>query len=199
MQLLQQINQHFAQSIETKQQAQEKLAPALVQAAERLAACLREGGKVLICGNGGSAADAQHFSAELVGRFEQERRALPALALTTDTSTLTAVANDYHFERVFARQVEALGRAGDVLVAISTSGNSPNVIAAVRAAQAQEMVCIVLSGRNGGALAGLLQANDIELCVPATSTARIQEVHILAIHCLCDLVDRILFAGEADT
>lgn len=199
MQLLQQINKQFVQSIETKQRAQESLAPIIVQAAQCLAACLQSDGKVLICGNGGSAADAQHFSAELVGRFERERRALPAIALTTDTSTLTAVANDYAFDRVFARQVEALGRAGDVLVAISTSGNSPNVIAAMQVAQARGMTCIALTGRNGGQMAGLLRATDLELRVPATVTARIQEVHILVIHCLCDLVDRLLFDGEVTT
>lgn len=151
--------------------------------------CLRGGGKLLVCGNGGSAADAQHFTAELLGRYERERDGLPAIALHADTSTLTAVSNDYGFEQVFARQVSALGRPGDALIAISTSGNSPGILRAVEAAHRAGLAVVALSGRDGGALAALLQPADVELRVPATVTARIQEVHILALHCLCELID----------
>ena len=164
-------------------------------AARAMARCLATDGKILSCGNGGSAGDAQHFSAELLNRFERERAPLAAIALSTDTSTLTSIANDYRFEEVFAKQVQALGRPGDVLLAISTSGNSPNVIAAMTAAHTRGMVVVALTGRGGGRLAPLLAAGDIHLCVPAERTARIQEVHLLAIHCLCDGIDTLLF-GE---
>ncbi|HXH03901.1 MAG TPA: phosphoheptose isomerase [Candidatus Competibacteraceae bacterium] len=196
MSLLERTRQHFLDSIATKQQALDTLLPAVVQAAERMATCLRQGGKLLACGNGGSAADAQHFSGELLNRFEMERPELPAIALTTDSSTLTAIANDYGYREVFAKQVRALGRPGDLLLAISTSGNSPNVVAAMAAARERGMAVVALTGRDGGEMAGLLAAGDVEIRVPARSTPRIQEVHILVIHCLCDLIDHQLFTKE---
>ncbi|MDX1655640.1 MAG: phosphoheptose isomerase, partial [Candidatus Competibacteraceae bacterium] len=186
------VRQHFQDSIDTKRRTLETLAPVIVAAARRLKECLNQGGKVLACGNGGSAADAQHFSAELVNRFERERPGLAALALTTDTSTLTSIANDYDFQQVFARQIQALGRPGDVLLAISTSGNSPNVLAALTAARERKITTIALSGRDGGRIAARLGETDLEIRVPVASTARIQEVHILVIHCLCDLIDHLL-------
>ena len=186
----------FEESARLKREAAPALAAPVAAAAALLAEALRAGGKVLVCGNGGSAADAQHFAAELLNRFERERPALAAVALTTDSSTLTSVANDYDFGRVFARQVEGLGRAGDVLVAISTSGRSPNVNEAVRAAHARGLRVVALTGRDGGELAALLREGDVEIRVPSGSTARIQEVHILALHCLCDLLDHDLLAEE---
>jgi len=185
----------FAESAALKSVCAEQLAAPIAAAAQRLAQALAAGGKVLACGNGGSAADAQHFAAELVGRFEGERRPLAALSLATDTSALTAIANDYGYEQVFARQVEALGRPGDVLVAISTSGRSPSVVAAVRAAQRRGLAVVALTGRGGGELARALAAGDVLLCVPHEGTARIQEVHILMLHCLCELVEQQLGAG----
>lgn len=195
MTLAPRIAQQFADSIAAKAAAQAALAAPLEAAARAMARCLAADGKILSCGNGGSAGDAQHFSAELLNRFERERAPLAAIALSTDTSTLTSIANDYRFEDVFAKQVQALGRPGDVLLAISTSGNSPNVIAAIAAAHARGMVVVALTGRGGGRLAPLLADGDIHLCVPAERTARIQEVHLLAIHCLCDGIDTLLF-GE---
>ena len=182
------IERHFAESIAVKQ-ASVALAPAIARAASQIVGTLRQGGKILSCGNGGSAADAQHFASELLGRFEVERTGLPAVALSTDTSTLTAIANDYSFEQVFARQVSALGNAGDLLLAISTSGNSGNVIAAVRAAHEKGMSVVALTGRKGGKIVAELAARDIELRVPSDRTARIQEVHLLMIHGLCDVVE----------
>ncbi|HSG66464.1 MAG TPA: phosphoheptose isomerase [Gammaproteobacteria bacterium] len=179
---------HFRQSIETKQAA-EALAPEIVRAAELISASLLRDGKVLSCGNGGSAADAQHFSGELLGRFEMERPGLPAVALTTDTSTLTAVANDYSFAEIFAKQVRALGQSGDVLLAISTSGNSENVLRAVTTAHDRGMTVVALTGGDGGRISQALQGEDIEIRVPSGRTCRVQETHILVIHCLCDLVD----------
>jgi D-sedoheptulose 7-phosphate isomerase len=163
----------------------------MARAGARLAQVLRGGGKLLVCGNGGSAADAQHFSGELLGRFECERAGLPAIALHADTSTLTAVANDYGYDDVFARQVQALARPGDALV-ISTSGNSPGILRAAEAAQALGVPVLALTGRDGGRLAGLLGDSDLELRVPASATPRIQEVHILILHCLCELIDHHL-------
>jgi D-sedoheptulose 7-phosphate isomerase len=189
----QRVQAHFRASIEVKTRAAETLAPAIAAAAGMLAECLRAGGKVLCCGNGGSAADSQHFASELVNRFEMERPGLAAVALTTDTSTLTSIANDYAYAEVFAKQVRALGAKGDVLLAISTSGNSENVNRAVTAAHERGMRVLALSGRDGGAMGRLLSAGDVEVRVPAQSTARIQETHLLAIHCLCDLLDRALF------
>lgn len=194
MNLQQRIQQHFTASIQTKQKALELLATPLEAAARLILATLQQDGKVLSCGNGGSAGDAQHFSSEMLNRFEQERRGLPAIALTTDTSTLTSIANDYSYERVFARQVEALGRKGDVLLAISTSGNSTNVNRAIEAAHQCGMAVIALSGKAGGSMQALLQTGDIELRVPADSTARIQETHLLLIHCICDMVDHLLLS-----
>ncbi len=196
MEPLTRIEQHFAASIEAKQRTLQAVGPRIVQAAERLAGQLRQGGKILVCGNGGSAADAQHFAAELVNRFEIERPGLPAIALTTDSSALTSIANDYAFEQVFARQLRALGRPDDVLVAISTSGNSPNVMMAIQTARELGLITVALTGRDGGRMAGQLGDQDIEIRVNAVATARIQEVHILIIHCLCDLVDGLLFGKE---
>jgi D-sedoheptulose 7-phosphate isomerase len=157
---------------------------------------LLQDAKILTCGNGGSAGDAQHFSSELLNRFEQERSGLPALALTTDSSTLTSIANDISFNQIFARQIQALGHPGDLLLAITTSGKSPNILAAVDAAHEKELTVIALTGRDGGDLATHLYATDVEIRVPSDSTARIQEVHLLTIHCLCDLIDRQLFGTE---
>ena len=169
---------------------EERMAGALASAGELLAGALAQERRVLVCGNGGSAADAQHFAAELIGRFERERRPYPAVALSTDTSALTAIGNDYGFEEVFARQVRGLGRGGDVLVAISTSGNSPNILRAMAAARAQDMRVIAMTGRDGGAMARALGSGDLELRAAADSTARIQEMHILFLHILCAIVDQ---------
>jgi D-sedoheptulose 7-phosphate isomerase len=191
------IREHFADSAQLKLDAAEALAPAVARAAQLLTECLFADGKILACGNGGSAADAQHFAAELVGRFERERPELPAISLATDTSLLTALANDYAFEQVFAKQVRALGAKGDVLLAISTSGNSANVTAAIAAAHEREMRIIALTGKGGGRAGELLAAGDVHLCVPHGRTMRIQEVHLLIIHCLCDAIDATLLGdGE---
>lgn len=191
------IRTHFEDSAELKRRSADTLAPAIARAGAVLADCLAAGGKILACGNGGSAGDAQHFSAELLNRFEMERPGLPAVALTTDSSTLTSIANDYAYEQIFSKQVLALGREGDVLLAISTSGNSANVNAAVDAAHERGMQVVALSGRDGGRMACLLGPRDVEIRVPAGRTARVQEVHLLAIHCLCDLVDETLFGSHA--
>ena len=179
---------HFRESIDTKQRA-EALAPNIVRAAEAMTSSLSNHGKILSCGNGGSAADAQHFSGELLGRFERERPGLAAVALTTDTSTMTAVANDYAYDDIFAKQVVALGRRGDMLLAISTSGNSPNVLRAIRAAHEAGMKIVALTGGDGGDIAEALTPDDFEIRAPSKRTCRIQETHILVIHCLCDLID----------
>ena len=192
MDLIQRINQNFQDSINTKQMAADMLAQPLAKAAQMITQCLLSGGKVLSCGNGGSAGDAQHFSSEMLNRFEMERPGLPAIALTTDSSTLTSIANDYSYEQIFSKQVSALGQQGDILLAISTSGNSANVNRAVEAAHERDMMVIALSGKQGGDMAPLLSANDVEIRVPSDSTARIQEVHLLAIHFMCDLVDNQL-------
>lgn len=189
MEYLTQVRQQFEQSIAVKQDALRTLLPSIVKAAELLVARLGGGAKVLACGNGGSAGDAQHFSSELLNRFERVRPGLPAVALTTDASTLTSIANDFEFGEVFAKQVRALGQPKDVLLAISTSGNSANVNRAVSAAHERGMRVVALTGRDGGQLATLLREGDVELRVPASSTARIQEVHILVIHCLCGCID----------
>ncbi|PCI08015.1 phosphoheptose isomerase [bacterium] len=196
MELADRIGQHFQDSIAVKQQSLEVLIEPIHQAGEAMVNCLLNNGKILSCGNGGSAGDAQHFSAELLNRFEKERPGLPAMALTTDTSTLTAIANDYSYEEIFSKQVSALGQPGDVLLAISTSGNSANVAAAMKAAQEREMLSVVLSGNDGGLMAGLLGDQDIEIRVPSKRTARIQEVHLVIIHCLCDFIDTQLFGGD---
>ncbi|WP_369586248.1 phosphoheptose isomerase [Kingella oralis] len=195
--LTQRVAEHFNESIQTKQQAAQVLAQPTAQAAELLFNTLANDGKFLICGNGGSAADAQHFAAEMTGRFEKERMELAAIALTTDTSALTAIGNDYGFDHIFSKQVRALGRTGDVLVGISTSGNSGNVIEAIKAAHENGMHVIALTGRDGGKIAHLLKEGDVLLNVPYPRTARIQEVHILLIHAMCDCIDTMLTEGIA--
>lgn len=189
------IRQHFNDSIQTKQRALEPLTPAIAAAARAMASALTAKRKIMACGNGGSAADSQHFAAELLNRFEIERPGLPAIALTTDTSTLTSIANDYDYKEIFSKQIRALGHDGDVLLAISTSGNSPNVVRAIAAAHEKAIRVVALTGRDGGEIGKLLLADDCEIRVPARNTARIQEVHLLAIHCLCDLIDAQLFGG----
>ena len=195
MDLAAHLRTHFEEGAELRLALAKTLPAQIARAGEALAAALRSGRKALACGNGGSAADSQHFAAELVGRFERERPGLPAVALTVDSSALTAIANDYDFDRVFSKQVEALGVAGDVLLAISTSGSSKNVVEAVRAAQAKGLVVIALTGRDGGAMAKMLRPGDFHLNVPHPRTMRVQEMHLLAIHCLCEVVDNLLF-GE---
>ena len=192
MDLAARIAANFRDSATLKLNAVEVLAAPIAAAIARMVDCLRDDGKILSCGNGGSAADAQHFSSELLNRFEAERPGLAAIALTTDTSTITSIANDYDFEQIFARQIRALGHPGDLLLAISTSGNSRNVIAAVHAAHDAQMSVIALTGRSGGGITDTLKPDDIHICVPATSTARIQEVHLLTLHCLCDGIDCLL-------
>ena len=189
------IRNHFLDSIETKRNALEELIIPIKHAANCISDSLLNEGKILSCGNGGSAGDAQHFSAELLNRFEIERPGLPAVALTTDSSTLTAIANDYEYDQIFSKQILALGTNRDVLLAISTSGNSSNIIKAVQAAHERNMLVLRLTGNKGGKLAKLLKGNDIEIRVPSDRTARIQEIHLLVIHCLCDIVDAILFGG----
>ncbi len=186
------VKANFKEHLQTAQDCIEPLAPVITDAATLMIKALLADKKILVCGNGGSASDSQHFSSELLNRFESERPGLPAIALTTDSSTLTSIANDYHFDDIFAKQVRALGQPDDILLAISTSGNSANVIRAIEAAHEREMHCIALNGRDGGELATKLEGNDVNICVPANSTARIQEVHILAIHCMCDLIDHQL-------
>jgi D-sedoheptulose 7-phosphate isomerase len=194
----QRILDHFKESAELKIQAASTLAHPISQAVELMFTALSNGNKVLACGNGGSAADCQHFAAELVGRFERERLPLPGLALTTDSSILTAVGNDYSYKEIFSKQVLAFGQAGDILLAISTSGNSANVIVAIEAALEREMRVVALTGKGGGAIGKLLTDADVHICVPHDRTARIQEVHLLTIHCICDGIDAALFGGDAN-
>lgn len=189
------VNKHFSDSIATKQAAQQVLIPAIAAAGKLMADALKQDRKIMSCGNGGSAADSQHFSAELLNRFERERPGLAGIALTTDTSTLTSIANDYEYNDVFAKQMRALGREGDVLLAISTSGNSPNVIRAIESAHEKGVQVVALTGRDGGKMALQMRPGDVEIRVPAKVTARIQEVHLVALHCMCDLIDLHLF-GE---
>lgn len=191
----QRIAAHFAASIATKQQVAANLGPHIARASQAMVDCLKSGGKILACGNGGSAADSQHFAAELVGRFEREREELAAIALTTDSSILTAVANDYSFDEIFSKQVRALGKSGDILFGISTSGNSKNVVAAIEAAKKKGLIVIGMTGRNGGRIGEMMGERDVLLNVESTVTARIQEVHLLTLHCLCDAIDHLLF-GE---
>ena len=196
MDLTARIIQHFQDSAQTKLDAVAALAGPIARAAELMADALKADAKVMACGNGGSAADAQHFAAELLGRFERERGELAALALTTDTSAITAIANDYHYNQVFAKQLRGLGRKGDVLLAISTSGNSANVVEAIAAAHERGIRVVALTGKDGGKIGAMLKEDDVNLCVPNSRTARIQEVHLLMLHCLCDGIDQLLF-GEA--
>jgi len=194
--LAERIAAHFADSAKLKLAAAQPLAGPVARAVEVMSAGLRTGGKVLACGNGGSAADAQHFAAELVNRFERERPPLAAVSLAADSSNLTSIANDYGYEQVFEKQVRALGRKGDVLLAISTSGNSPSVVAAMRAARELGLVTVALTGRGGGKMGAALGAGDVQVCVPHERTMRIQEVHLLVLHCLCDGIDFQLFGAK---
>jgi phosphoheptose isomerase len=193
---VQRVKENFSESIQVKIEAAEILAPVIVSAAEAMTNCILGEHKILACGNGGSAADAQHFSAEMLNRFEMERPGLPALALTTDSSTLTSIGNDYQFAEIFSKQIRALGQKGDILLAFSTSGESHNIIHAIDAAHDRDMIVIVLTGREGGQIADMMKADDFELRVPSWSTARIQEVHIMILHSLCDLIDRHLLGQE---
>ena len=193
MDLLTRIKTHFSESIRTKSDAAETLPEIILAASQLLVECLLNNNKILVCGNGGSAADSQHFASEMINRFETERPSLPAIALTTDTSTITSIANDYSYNEVFAKQIRALGQAGDTLLLITTSGNSESILRACEAAQSRDLKLIALTGKEGGSLAGLLNSTDIEIRVLGSSTARIQETHLLVIHCLCDLIDKQLF------
>lgn len=196
MDLTVRIHKQFEDSAQVKLQSRDVLAQPIAATAQAMAACLQQDGKILCCGNGGSAADSQHFAAELINRFEIERPGLAAIALTTDSSVLTSIANDYDYNQIFSKQVRALGRTGDVLLAISTSGNSVNVVAAISAAHERNMRVIALTGRDGGKMGLMLKEGDISICVPTQSTARIQEVHLLALHCICDGIDHLLFGGK---
>lgn len=190
------IKDHFEESLSVKMLSMEHLTLELAQATQVMADSLKLGGKILACGNGGSAGDAQHFAAELVGRFERERMELGAIALTTDSSILTAIGNDYGFEEIFSKQVRAIGKKGDILLGISTSGNSPNVILAIKAAKKMGMRVVAFTGRRGGKIKDLLEPEDVHLCVPSERTARIQETHLLLIHCLCDGIDYLLLDAK---
>jgi len=192
-QLRARASEHFLESIAVKQAAEKTLPEAVARGVIAMANCLRSGGKIMACGNGGSAADAQHFAAELIGRFERERQELAAIALTTDSSILTAVGNDYSYEEIFSKQVRGLGKEGDILLGISTSGNSKNVVKAIEAAKKMGIKIIALTGNGGGKIADLLDENDIHLCAPSTRTARIQETHLVLLHGLCDGVDHLMF------
>ena len=194
--LEQRIQQHFIDSADLKYQSAQTLSKPIAAAVGALLMCVTGGGKVMACGNGGSAADAQHFAAEFVGRFERERPELGAIALSTDSSILTAIANDYHFDQIFSKQVRALGQPGDVLLAISTSGNSRNVLAAIEAAHERDLIVVALTGKGGGKIAQVLRETDVHVCVPHERTARIQEVHLLVLHCLCDGVDSQLLGEQ---
>ena len=195
MNLQDRIINHFSDSIQTKQDAMSNLCELIEFASQKIVEALVDDKKVLCCGNGGSAGDAQHFSSEMLNRFERERPALPAIALTTDSSTITSIANDYHFDEVFAKQIRALGQPGDILLIYTSSGNSGNLLRAAKVAQDKDMTVIALTGKDGGGLAQNLKESDIEIRVPSMSTARVQEVHLLITHCLCDLIDHQLFGG----
>ena len=194
---VQRVKDNFLESIRVKTEATDALAPVIARAAEKVANALLNDHKIMACGNGGSAADAQHFSAEMLNRFEMERPGLPAIALTTDSSTLTSIANDYQYAEIYSKQIRALGQPGDVLVAISTSGESHNIVHEIDAAHDRNRVVLALTGREGGQIADLMNENDVEIRVPSWSTARIQEVHIIVIHCICDLVDLQLLGQES--
>ncbi len=197
MDSIQRVTDIFNESIELKTEARDLLAPQIAATSELMTDCLLSEGKILSCGNGGSAGDAQHFSSEMLNRFEMERPGLPAIALTTDSSTLTSIANDYQFADIFSKQVRALGQPGDVLLAISTSGESHNIVHAIDAAHDRDMRVVALTGREGGQVSDLIREEDIELRVPSWSTARIQEIHLIIIHSICDLIDRRLLGQEA--
>jgi len=192
MEIRSRVIENFSESIRVTTQSMEVVADAVASGAQAIVQAIINDDKILVCGNGGSASDATHFSSEMLNRFVQERPPLPAVALTTDTSTITSIANDYDYHQVFAKQITGLGRPGDVLLAITTSGNSENILRAVAAAHDREMLCIALSGRDGGSLADVLADRDIEIRVPSASTARTQEVHGIIIHCLCDAIDNHL-------
>ena len=196
MDSVERVREHFTESLATKQRAMESISEAIVAGGELMSESLLSDGKILSCGNGGSAADSQHFSSELLNRFEMERPGLPAMALTTDSSTLTSISNDYAYEEIFSKQVRALGKSGDVLLGISTSGNSENVIRAIKAAHERSMRVVALTGGDGGKMADVFEPGDVEIRVPSGRTARIQEVHLVVIHCLCDLIDTTLL-GDA--
>ena len=196
MDRIQRVKNNFLESIQIKTESLEKLAPRIADAAGVMASCLLDNHKIMACGNGGSAADAQHFSSEMLNRFEMERPGLPAIALTTDSSTLTSIANDYQYADIYSKQILALGQKQDILLAISTSGDSDNIIHAIDAAHDRNMIVIALTGKDGGQIRDLVNANDIEICVPAKSTARIQEVHIMIIHSLCDLIELQLLGQD---
>jgi D-sedoheptulose 7-phosphate isomerase len=196
MDLIARVSSHFEVSAQLKLEAVGTLAAPIAEAAERMVQCLVSDGKVMACGNGGSAADAQHFAAEMLNRFEMERPGLAAIALTTDSSTLTSIANDYDFNQVFAKQVRALGQNNDILLAISTSGNSRNVMEAIAVAHERGLAVVALTGKSGGQIAPMLRPGDVHICVPANNTARIQEVHLLTLHCLCDAIDCLLLGVE---
>ena len=185
-------SEHFLESIAVKQEAEKILPTAIARGVVAMTECLRAGGKIMACGNGGSAADAQHFAAELIGRFERERAELAAIALTTDTSILTAIANDYSYDEIFSKQVRGLGKPGDILLGISTSGNSKNVVKAIEAAKKMGIKVIALTGNGGGRITDLLDQEDIHLCAPSNRTARIQETHLVLLHGLCDGVDHLM-------
>lgn len=195
MKLQEKVLSHFNDSIEAKKNSMHVLTESIVYAASKIVEALVDDKKVLTCGNGGSAGDAQHFSSEMLNRFERERPALPAIALTTDTSTLTSIANDYHYDEVFAKQIRALGQSGDILVIYTSSGNSSNLLKAAQVAHEKGMVVVALTGKDGGMLANILKETDIEIRVVSMSTARVQEVHLLITHCLCDLIDQQLFGA----
>lgn len=197
MSILERVHDAFGENMQTHIASAEILPQTIADASQMMVGCLLEGHKILACGNGGSAGDAQHFASELLNRYERERPSLPALSLATDLNTITAIANDYQFEEIFSKQIRALGQAGDILLAISTSGNSANVVNAITAAQQMNMKIIALTGRNGGKIAACLRSDDIEIRVPAERTARIQEIHLLVIHCLCDLIDEQLFGTSS--
>lgn len=198
--IVERIRVNFTESIQTKINAADSILNIIAEASEEIVQALLEGHKILSCGNGGSACDALHFSSEMLNRFKQERPGLPAIALTADMPTITSIANDYHFSDVFAKQIRAIGQPGDLLLAITTSGNSANIVNAIKAAHDKEMSVIALTGHDGGKLVDHLQEKDIEIRVPAYDTARIQETHLLIIHCLCDIIDFRLFGhGEMQT
>ena len=194
--LEQRIEQQFIDSADLKYQSAQTLSKPIAQAVGAMLMCVTSGGKVMVCGNGGSAADAQHFAAEFVGRFERERPELGAMALSTDSSIMTAIGNDYGFDQIFSKQVRALGQTGDILLAISTSGNSKNVLAAIEAAHERDLIVVALTGRGGGKIGQVLRETDVHISVPHERTARIQEVHLLVLHCLCDGVDSQLLGEQ---